>query len=407
MKTIKLVWAMSCMVLLGMTACSEKDNDNTDEPTPVATGNSKYVFVAYSVGSQGVESAPYIISADSVTSGKVGLSSGVETDAYSFIPLNNMLFAAVWGGQGPITPFKLDGKGAIVQAGNTVNAVTAPIYGAVTSEEWVGGGFVEGVSDPMSTLFRFDAKNLILSGRNTIDMTKVTGNGEMPSWYGVFPVDNDKLYIPFECFPGVEGQTTKYKDSTWIMVVSYPGLQFQKVIRDGRSSFIGSWFGMQGLKQIEDGDVYAWSTAADSKNPSAIMRVKKGADTFDQSYFFNVEEKTGLKIGRGDFISGSKFLMSFYTTKAEAANWSGRTKLAIVDVKEQTITWVTGVPEHAQMSYKQKTFVESDGNTVRYVLKDDAGVHYVYNINASTATGTRGMQFEGVSDITTISKLTY
>jgi len=406
MKINNLLVLMSWMLLLASMSCS-KDDDKTKDPAPVEGGKSKYVFVAYSVGSQGVESAPYIISSDSIASGKVGLSNGIETDAYSFIPLNNTLFAAVWGGQGPITPYKLDGKGAIVQAGNMVNAITAPIYGAVTDEEWVGGGFVEGKDDPMATLFRFNAKNLILSGRNTIDMSKVTGNGEMPSWYGVFPVDADKLYIPFECFPGVANETTKLKDSTWIMVVSYPDLKFKKVIRDGRTSYIGNWFGMQGLKQIDDGDVYAWSTAANSKNPSAIVRVKKGADTFDQSYFFNVEQKTGLKIGRGDYISGSKFLMSFYIDKKQSLELSGRTKLAIVDVKAQTITWVTGVPEHAQMSYKQKTFVENDRNTIRYVLKDDSGTHYVYTINAKTATGTRGLQFEGISDITTISKLTY
>lgn len=397
---------MAWAAMFGLAACSS-DDEKESTPTPETGARSKYVFVAYSVGSEGIEKAPYIISADSVTGGKVGLSLGIETDAYSFIPLNNTLFAAVWGGQGPITPYKLDGKGAIVQAGNTVNAVTAPIYGAVNDEEWVGGGFVEGKSDPMSTLFRFNAKNLILSGRNTIDMSKITGNGEMPSWYGVFPVDKDKLYIPFECFPGVDGQTTKLKDSTWIMVVSYPDLKFQKVIRDGRTSYIGNWFGMQGLRQIEDGDVYAWSTAADSKNPSAIIRVKKGADQFDQTYFFNVEEKTGLKISRGDYISGSKFLMAFYSTKAQATEWAGRVKLAVVDVKAETITWVSGVPEHAQMPYKQKTFVESDGNTVRYVMKDDAGTHYVYTIDAKTAVGKRGLQFEGISDITTISKLSY
>lgn len=384
--------------------CSKDADDNNG---PAAGTGSKYVFVAYSVGSEGVESAPYIITADSVTGGKAGLSKGVETDAYSFVPLANKLFAAVWGGQGPITPYQLDATGKIVQAGNTVNAVTAPIYGPVNEEEWVGGGFVEGVSDPMSTLFRFNAKNLILSGRNTIDMTKVTGNGEMPSWYGVFPVDGDKLYIPFECFPGVDGQTTKFKDSTWVMVVSYPDLKYQKVIRDGRSAFIGSWFGMQGLRQIEDGDVYAWSTAAESKNPSAIMRIKKGQDVFDQSYFFNVEAKTGMKVGRGDYISGSRFLMSFYTTKEQSLEWNGRTKLAIVDVKAQTVTWVTGVPEHAQMSYKQKTFVEEDGNTVRYVLKDDAGKIFVYNIDANKATGFKGLEFDGIADVTTISRLKY
>src|SRR6218665_622339 len=111
-----LGWIVSC-----------KDDTTTEAPTPQPTEKSKYVFVAYSVGSQGVESAPYIITADSLTGGKVNLSKGIETDAYSFVTQNNMIFAAVYGGQGPITPYKLNAQGQITQAGNTVNAVTAAI----------------------------------------------------------------------------------------------------------------------------------------------------------------------------------------------------------------------------------------------------------------------------------------
>lgn len=381
-----------------------------DQPaTPNSGAKSKYVFVAYSVGSEGVESAPYIISADSVTGGKLGLSKGIETDAYSFVPQNNRLFAAVYGGQGPITPYKLDANGQIVQAGNTVNAVTAAIYGPVGTDAWVGGGFTGDPKDPMATLFRFDAKNLILGGRSTLDMNLLKVQDEWPTWYGVFPVGTDKLFIPYDVSPTGSGETqTKFRDSTWVLAVNYPSLTFHKIIRDGRTGPIGNWFGMQGLKETQGGDVYGWSTAVKSKNPSAVVRIKKGTEAFDQSYFFNLEQKSGgLKVARGEYIGGSKFLMSFYTNAAQVEEWNGRTKLAIVDVVAQTITWVTGVPEHAQMSYKQKIFVESDGNTVQYVLKDDAGKHFVYTINASTATAKKGLEFENISDITTISKLYY
>lgn len=406
MKNNRLLLSVLGLGMLALASCSD---DEKEQPVPGSGGNSKYVFVAYSVGSEGVESAPYIISADSVTGGKVGLENGIETDAYSFVTQNNTLFAAVWGGQGPVTPYKLDASGKIVQNGNTVNAVVAAIYGAVGTDSWVGGGFNGDKQDPMATLFRFDAKNLMLGGRNTIDMNKLAVGDEWPTWYGVFPVDQDKLFIPYDMFPLDQNQTqTKYPDSTWIMVATYPGLEFKKIIRDGRTGTIGSWFGMHGLKQIEDGDVYAYSTATKSKNPSAIVRIKKGTEEFDQSYFFNLEAKSGgLKVSRGDYISNGKFLMSFFINAKEVTEWSGRTKLAIVDVKSQTITWVTGVPEHAQMGYKQKTFVEDDGNTIRYVMKDDAGKHFVYNINANTATGTKGLEFVNIADITTISKLTF
>lgn len=407
MKTNKFLLGLLALGMLGMVSCDDATEDPDTNPEPV--GNSKYVFVAYSVGSQGVESAPYIIASETTESGKVNLSKGIETDAYSFVPQNNMLFAAVYGGQGPITPYKLDSKGEIVQAGNSVNAVTAAIYNPIGDDAWVGGGFSGSPEDPYGTLFRFDAKNLILGGRNTIDMTKLVVGKEWPTWYGVFKAGSDKLFIPYDVYPTEDGATeTQYRDSTWVLVVTYPGLQFKKIIRDGRTGPIGSWFGMHGMQELEDGDVYAYSTALKSKYPSAVVRIKKDTEVFDQSYFFNLEAKSGgLKVSRGDYIGEGKFLMSFFINAAEVEEWNGRTKLAIVDVKTQTLTWVTGVPEHAQMSYKQKTFVEDDKNTIRYVLKDDAGKHFVYNINASTATGSKGLEFENVSDVTTISKLTY
>ncbi|WP_254560630.1 DUF4374 domain-containing protein [Dyadobacter diqingensis] len=407
MKTNSVLLAMFAAGMLWMASCSSDDEKGT-EPTPEPKEKSKYVFVAYSVGSSG-ETAPYIVTADSVSGGTLTTSGGgVETDAYSFISQNNTLYAMVYGGQGPITPYKLDAKGAVSQVGNTVNAVTAGIYGTVNADAFVGAQISRSKSDPTATFFKFDAKNNILAGKSTVDLSKITGHDEMATFSGVFQVDS-KLYAPYYATPGESGKTTKYLDSTWIAVFSYPAMEFQKVIRDGRTGTIGSWFGMQGVKQIENGDVYAWSSATGSKNPSAILRIKKGEEQFDQSYFFNVEQKTGLKINRGDYVANGKFLMSIFTAGNVSTNGisGGRVKLAIVDVNNQTVTWVDGVPEHATLAYKNKTYYEGDGKTIQYVLKSDDGKFAVYTIDASTAKGKKGLVFDSISDVTTITKLTY
>jgi hypothetical protein len=409
MKANRVLLSILSLGLLCMTACSDDKDDQTTGPDPVSTSRSRYVFVAYSVGSSG-ESAPYIVASDSVSSGTLTTTGGgVETDAYSFIVQNNTLYAMVYGGQGPITPYKLNEKGEIAKAGNTVNAVTAGIYGAVNSDAFVGAYVSRVKTDPMANFFRFDARQNILGGSSSVDLTKITGNDEMATFAGVFQVENE-LYLPYYCTPGETGKTTKYLDSTYIAVLSYPEMVFKKVIRDGRTGTIGNWFGMQGIQRTETGDVYAWSTARGSKNPSAIVRITKGTQVFDQSYFFNAEQKSGgLKISRGDYVANGKFLMSFYTAGNVSANGitGGRVKLAIADVVNQTLTWVDGVPEHATLSYKHKTYNEGDGKTIHYVLKDDAGKFSVYTINAATAKGKQGLKFDNVSDVTTITKLTY
>lgn len=397
---------LSLLSFLLITSCSD-DKDSTGGSVD-PEGGSKYIFVAYSFGSEGVESAPYIISTNSLTEGTLDLSKGIETDAYSFIVQNNTLFAAVYGfaGQGPITPYKLNSNGQVAQIGNKINAVTAAIYGTVNNNEWIGGGFTGSATSPNATLFRVDAVNLQLAGTSSISMTPLAIDNEWPSWHGVFQVDNNKLFIPYVTSP--EDGDSKHRDRSNILVVNYPDLTYKTTIHDTRTGELGSWFGMQGLQQIADGDVYAWSPAAHTKNPSAFIRIKKGTEVFDQSYFFNVEEKSGgLKLSRADYLGGYKFLTSFFVNEKEVGEWNGRTKLAIVDVQAKTITWVTGVPEHAQMSYKQKVYLEDDKKTVHYVLKDDNDKFFVYNIDIASAQGHKGLEIINIRDVTTISKLTY
>jgi len=285
------------------------------------------------------------------------------------------------------------------------------VYTTVNDKEYVGGSVNRSKESSVATLYRFDAENPKVLGRNTVDLAQITGQEEMAVWNGITQVDN-KLFAPLSYTPGVTGQTTKYADSTWIAVFEYPSLAFKKIIRDSRTGSIGNWFGMQGVKQIEDGDTYAWSTAGGtatlkSTKPSAILRIKKGQEEFDQSYFFNVEQLTGTKIARGEHIKGGKFLMTLYTTDEVGSVSGGRVKLAIVDVYNKTVDYISGAPEHAQMSYNMKVYIEDDGKTAYYVMKEDSGEHYLYVIDVENKTAKKGLKFQGIQDVTSITKLKY
>jgi len=397
-------------VSLFSISCS-KDKDPIDNGPGNGNGKSKFVFVVYTDGSGG-EAGRYIVPIDDPTKGTLSTTGiGVETEAYSFIRQNNRLFGIVYAAQGPTTPYKLDATGKLVQAAASINTEFTGIYGTVNKDAYVGGSVNRSKESAVATLYRFDAVGNKVAGRNTVDLAKITGTDEMAVWTGLTQVGN-KVYIPYYCTPGVSGQNTKYVDSTWIAVFSYPELAFQKVIRDGRTGFIGNWFGMQGVQQIEDGDVYAWSTAGPSgplksTKHSAIIRIKKDTEVFDQSYFFDIEAATGTKLARGEYIGDGKFLMTLYATDETGGVSGGRVKLAIVDVLKKTVTNVSGVPEHAQMSYNMKVYVEADKKTAYYVMKEDSGKLYLYVIDVATATGKQGLYFQGISDVTSITKLDY
>jgi len=390
--------------------CSKDDNPAGNGDNNSGT-KSKFVFVVYTDGSGG-EAGRYIVPVTDVTKGILTTTGvGVETEAYSFIRQNNKLFGIVYAAQGPTTPYKLDADGKLVQAGAAINTEFTGIYGTVNNDAYVGGSVNRSKESSVATLYRFDAVGSKVAGRNSVDLAKITGTDEMAVWNGLTQVGN-KIYVPYSSTPGIDGQNTKYVDSTWIAVFSYPELAFQKVIRDGRTGFIGNWFGMQGVQQVEDGDVYAWSTAGGSGSlkstkHSAIIRIKKDTEVFDQGYFFDVEAATGSKLARGEYIADGKFLMTLYTGNVTGGVSGGRVKLAIVDVYKKTVTYVTGVPEHAQMSYNMKVYVEADKKTAYYVMKEDSGKFYLYVIDVASATGKQGLYFQGINDVTSITKLTY
>ncbi|MCW3465310.1 DUF4374 domain-containing protein [Chitinophaga nivalis] len=410
---LKLMTGVFGTVIL-MSAC-KKDNDTQTEP-PVTPGKdrSKYVFVYSGKGAAG-NAGTYIVTANDISQGEISATgNGVEVEAYSFIVTNNTLFAQAYTNQGPVTPFRLNEEGKIVEAGRLINTFRTGVYGTVNNNAWVGGG------DPrqsgLGELFLYDAVKLQVTAKSSIDLKAITGTGENAVWTGLFQVDN-KLYVPYYKFKPVEGGAPwmgKYGslDSTWIAVLSYPELKYEKTIADGRSGFVGNWFGMQGLHQVENGDVYTWSTAGEindikSKNHSGVLRIKKGTTEFDQSYFFDMEKRVGVKIARAEYISKGKFLMSLYAGATTGDVSGGRVRLAIVDVFNQTVNYVQGAPEHAQPDFKMQVYNERDGKTINYVMEEDGGEFYVYVIDAETATAKRGLHIKGAEGVTSISKLTY
>lgn len=400
------------MVILGVTlivfnACTK--NDNGVEPESNSHG-SKYVFVVYSDGTAG-EAANYIVTTDNLDGGEISIkNNGVETSAYSFLVQNNTLFGITYANYGPTQAFKLNGSGVLEKTGGQVNTEFTGAYTPIDNNAYVGVSLSNDAEVPEAVLYKYDALNFKVDARKSFSLG-ILDNGENAEYTGIKEVDN-KLYMPLTAYPKQEGQVSKYVDSAWIAVFDKASLQYQKVIRDGRIGAIGNWFGMQGVEQINNGDVYAWSTSGgnsthQSKNPSAIIKINSTTDEVDKNYFFNVEEVSGKKIARGTYLKDGKFLMTLYQNGTIGSVTGGRVNLAIIDVLNKTVTEVSGVPVHDQMPYDNKTFVDDNGNTAYYVLKDDNGNLYAYKIEVDAAKATKGTRFAGIQNVTAISKLTY
>lgn len=144
------------------------------------------------------------------------------------------------------------------------------------------------------------------------------------------------------------------RDSAVVAICDY-SLNIKKVIYDRR---IGNSVGQQrSVRYTQSGTddagniyVFSGSSAVDSK--VGAIRIKKGETTFDPDYKFDIfAAADGYRFRKAFHISGSKFLLDFYTDKTKYGNTDPSGKMAVVDMDAKTLTWVTGLPDASTVSF--------------------------------------------------------
>jgi len=410
---------LKTLLLLGISSvtlfsCNKSENDDN---RPVVENPSTFVFVVASdAASEGGGTGSYVVHADNIRSGQLSIvGNGIPSNEYYLNVQNNYVFGLTYSNEGPTTPYGFDKVGVLTRFDKkTVNTIRPGIFGNYGDKNMIIGSTNRNIASPVATLLNFDAENFKIQNTNTINLsTEIAGNGRMIVWTGLFQVGN-KIYVPYQIVDGSNGWGGNIieVDKATIAIFDYPGLNLVKKIEDPRGSFIGNWGSNQGIGVSDNGDAYTWFTAGGteaglvSKNKSGILRIKKGTDDFDASYFFNVEALGKGKIARGNHLSGDKYLMTMYQTAETGGTAGGKVNLAIIDVANKTVVEVKGAPNHDQSSFNNKVYTEKDGKTAYYILEDPVdGEFYVYVIDIATAKATKGMKFVGVSDVTAFSKL--
>lgn len=144
------------------------------------------------------------------------------------------------------------------------------------------------------------------------------------------------------------------RDSAVVAICDY-NLNIQKVIYDNR---IGASVGAQRSVRYtqsgadDEGNVYVFSGSAATDSKVGALRIKKGTTEFDKDYYFNIfEASNGYRFRKAFHISGDKFLLEFYTDKNAYGNMDASGLLAVVDMSDQSLTWVTGIPNPSTVSF--------------------------------------------------------
>ncbi|WP_026967761.1 DUF4374 domain-containing protein [Algoriphagus terrigena] len=384
----------------------------SDDPNPIPpgeVGTSRYIIASTPQSSDGV--ADYLLTAESLTEGTIStLGNGTEQDGTYryYVTAGNKFFSMLYGqgNPGAVTTYELDGTGSLVKLSN-FQSETVHAFAAVGDD--IAMVRVARSGEPIGSWFRIDTEQMQIVADGQWDLAAIANNGERAHFSWIHQV-GDKLFAPYFSIKGCCGDSfgTAYPDSAWVAVFSYPEMELEKVIKDNRTSFIGRYF-VPGMDVDEKGDVYAFSSSVATSNgaitstlPSAYVKIKKGEYEFDQSYYFNVEEKAdGNYITSHVYVGNGKFIATMNDVKG--AYDTGK-RFGVVDVYNKTFTWITGTPDPAVVqSVTINNYSPKDGVHAYIGITTDQG-SWVYEFDASTAQATQGLKVDG-GVITAISKL--
>jgi len=407
MKTI-VTKALSVLAFAAVLSSCKKSNK---EVVPENPGN--FVLAVTPVASTGV--ADYLLTASSLDEGAVSIiGNGVEQDGTYryYVTLGSKFFSLLYGQGNPGAVTVYDVKEGKLNKLNDFTAATVQAFAPVNEDILmvkVARSFAAAGSSTLHTWYIVNSNTNAQTAEGTIDALQPAGNGEIAHFSWIKQVGN-KVFAPYFSITG-RNFYTKHPDEAGIAVYSYPAMQYEKTIKDTRTSFIGRYF-TDGLGLVENGDVYAFSSSVatddntetaetgdvklTSTKPSAITRIKAGTTEFDQSYFLNFEEASnGYVITDWLYIGQNKFVACI-EPKATKGPYVTGNRLAIVDVVNKTVSPVTGFPDAAAIEFvTTNNYSPKDGRTgyIGVNLKD--GTTWVYKIDASNNTATRGLKVEG------------
>ena len=380
-----------------ITSCKKSSSE------AVAENPGNYVLAVTPVASTGV--ADYLVTANDLESGTVSIiGNGVEQDGtYRYYVTSDKKFFSMLYGQGnPGAVTVYDVKDGKINKLNDFTAATVHAFAPVNKDILmvkVPRAFAA-TGPTLANWYIVSTETNAQTSEGTLDAVAASGNGEIAHFSWIKQV-GDKVYAPFFSITGRTFETN-YPDFAGIAVYSYPSMAYEKTIKDTRTSFIGRYF-TDGLAVVENGDTYAFSSSVAQKGnvltstkPSSITRLKAGTTEFDQTYLMNFETASnGYVITNWLYVGQNKFVAQVEPKETRGAYVDGK-RLAIVDVISQTVTMVTGFPEADKIAdVTVNNYSPKDGKTGYVGVNLVDGTTWVYKVDASNNTATRGLKVEG------------
>lgn len=374
------------------SSCKKSDNGST---TTEETEHQYGLYVR-----AGTPSGDYLISVSSLDSGTATLTgNGAEVTS----AMNYATFAK----NGYYYCLKNSALSKYTLANNTLTTVASIPFSLMTtlnSPIWVDDNTLLALSSGTDTDGTVQLTYAVINTSG--NSLSVTTSGQLaltttPEGYETFELqgyqlNNGKLYIEYSYDNGWSATTAS---GSYVASLDYPAMTNITVDHDTRTTSPGGTLGYQPFQFVdESGDIYILNTPGVriGNYPSmatAVTRVKSGATTFDQSYFFDISAAAGQHAYGMWYLGNGKALIKTERSSL-ISTWADYSKYVfdfyVVDLSAKTATHLD-VPLHAG-AYLANVVVK-DG--IAYIANEnEAGNSAVYIYNSATEKLTTGLKLQ-------------
>jgi hypothetical protein len=373
-------------VLLAAISCGD-DNDESTPPAPEVV--TKFFIAASQDG------ATYFVTADSLTSGTVGIAgTGIEV-SNSFTHLvngtSNAITALAYrqGDPGIGISFKLDDNGNLTKLSNEFSLADGYNTAGVFENYIVAGR--------NATLASTGA-----TGANFYFIDQATGNvGEKefdsrilcaataPVFAGILDRGNGEWLSAYT-------KETTNVDSVWVAAFD-KDFHLIRVYASDRLSYSAGRFRSARYAQVANDDkgntyVFSGSYESTSTKHAGVIRISKDAETFDAGYYWDIQAASGdYKFRKVWHAGGDNFLLEVYNDNGNITNASVATQYAIINVVTKSFNWVrTGFPAKEEITatgwplpYNGKVYIPVVSTANEYPV--------VYAIDPATGSAQAGV----------------
>lgn len=382
---------LAAMAVGVLTSC--EDDLAAEQETP----NAPYVL-SLGVTANG-NTTYYVVSTDNLMEGTINaVGKGIEQNGYhDYQKGGNSIFCIGGMGVTIATAVVRGADGLLKEQGEFVFDNSLSGFCQVDANTMVGLELpTNKESGSQLTFYTVDANTAAILAKNTDTAVDPIDRLDWPSITGMM-YSGGNLYVTYTPMNSMTFETA-YTDTCFVAVYSYPDMQFVKLMKDTRVGPGGSWGAFNGLMKDENDNLYVMSNSAISNGYSqstkhaGFLRINKGETGFDADYFFDFEELTGgLKPAHVAYVGNGLVFAEVSTLNPQTANdrWGDKSlKCCIIDLVNQTVTDVEGIPVHNGNGGRRFAYL-TEGNNVYLPVSTSDGV-YIYRTDVTTARAERG-----------------